>query len=311
MTTKPADGVERREAPPTPPPWYSSHILKCPSAAQVYDRLITVKNVGGHVIPQRVTQRRSVVAGQSKKARNRMLKLLAMIARTDPCAFVTLTSKRLQDDWEESKREFHNFRCSLLHLFPAVCGVWRFAWQQRGAAHYHLLLWGLPSGDDGTGPSEAALSRIWLKATGESGIRAAVEHACDSKLVGDFRGCGFYVALYQGGQSSTEHDEKQSGRTWGIIGRSRLELRSKYSYTLTDYQSQYVRRVLRKHRQRRQALSRGKKSGKGMGPLARASGSFSAFLPVETSTRLFAYVVADVDGKHRAIAVEPAAQLTA
>lgn len=272
----------------------------------MFDRLVTVRTVGGSVVPQTGGGRRAAVTGISKPARNRLLKLLAMVSRTDACAFVTLTTHKNQTNWEESKRDFNRFSTNLRKQFPLVSGVWRFAWQQRGAAHYHLLLWGLPPGDDGTRPSEAALSRIWTKATGEQFDLASLEHAVDSVLVSDFRACGFYLALYQADQPAGD-DERASGRTWGTIQAHRLELRAKVVEELTGFQSQYIRRVLRKFRQRWQALRRGKKSRKGMGPLARASGSFSAFLPVESSSRLVAYVVANVDRKHRAIGVEPVA----
>jgi hypothetical protein len=268
---------------------------------EVFDRLVKSKEIGGTALPSRRTGKRSIVAGITKPARNRLLKTLAMVARTDCCAFVTLTTHFCETEWEESKNDFHRFRNNLQQRYPEVCGVWRFAWQTRGAAHYHLLFWGFGEDESQRVDFEASLHRIWLKATGEQGDAASRKHAVDAVFVHDFRACGFYLALYQSDQTVTNHDEKESGRTWGIIRRSELDLRPKLVFELTDYQAQYVRRVLRNVRRVRQLARTGKRQRKGYGPLARRSGSFSSFLPVEESSRLFAYVVKHVDASNRVV----------
>lgn len=295
-------------APPSP--WYSVHISKSvPYRLQAFDRLLTLKQTGGCATPSRHKRGlRGSVNGLSKPARNRLLKLLGMVGRIDGCAFVTLTSRANQTSWGESKDDLDHFFTRLRQLFSDVCGVWRFAWQSRGSAHYHLLLWGLGEGSDGHGPSEEILSRVWLKIIGESGDKYSEQRAVDSRYVHDFRACGFYLALYQADQRVSEHDSKQSGRTWGILQRSRLQLQPKFVGDFTDYQAQYCRRVLRNIRRRRQFARTGQRQRKGMGPLARRSGSFSAFLPVEETTRLVSYVKRFVDAKNRVVGIESVIQ---
>lgn len=288
MHKAPAGGQEPGEARPCPPPWSSVHILESGYTVSVFDRLAVVKECRPRVTPPRPGLRGSV-AGLSKSSRRRFLKLLAMIGRTDSCLFVTLTTHALRSEWEVSKDDFHKFRDNLQKQCPDVCGVWRFAWQSRGSAHYHLLLWGAGGCGNGDGDCEALLSRIWLKATGELSDAAARKHAVDVRQCFDFRGSGLYLALYQSDQAS-EHDEKESGRQWGVIRRDKLQLLPKLSYQLGDEQALFVRRTLRRLRARWAFSKHGVRLSK-RGPLARSHGSFSSFLPVESAACLFGYVV--------------------
>ncbi len=160
-------------------------------------------------------------------------------------------------------------------------GVWRFG-NARGA-HYHLLLWGFPQGDGGDREFEEAVSRIWLPT-----LRRVRSPRCEGARYGqwlfmhDFRDAGFYVALYQGDQSSTAHD--QSGRTWGVIRPFLLDLRPKFQWDLSAYQAQYVRRVLRNHRRRWVALR--KREGEEYGAFGTLGLFLFRILPVEQAARL-------------------------
>lgn len=227
-----------------------------------------------------------------------------MISRADPCLFVTLTTHKNETDWQISKRQLNRYLSFLRSRWPGVCGVWRFAWQNRGAAHYHLLLWGIVASGEDSDPTTAALRDAWLRATGEQADSAAKRHAVDVVPVGDFRACGFYLALYQVDQGPTDSDARHSGRTWGIVGRPSLSLRPKFSAELNESQQLFVRRTLRRHRRSWRNVNR-KKRRSGPGPLARCGGGFSAFLPVEDTTRLVAWTLENHEHQRVHLHLEP------
>lgn len=306
--TTPGDAA--RVAGCAPGPWYSCHILNSypRNKVSVYDRLLVLKQTGGTAAASKRKTKRGLIEGISKKSRNRLLKVLGMVSRPESCWFTTLTTHENKTDAHESKKDFHRFRVHLAKRFPGACGVWRFAWQSRGAAHYHLLLWGLRDGRSRDFDPSPLLSHLWLQATGEHTDAAAREHAVDCVEVDNFRACGFYLALYQSSQESG-HDDKDSGRTWGIIRRPLLALNAKFEHELSGNQTQFLRRTLRRHRHSWHR-GKGKKGRVRSGPLGRPSGSYSAFLPVEEAERLLGFISKHVEWCERIVELEFPAQRT-
>lgn len=280
---------------PAPPPWYSCHISSNSAyKIDLFDRLVNCNYQGGRAIANKTAPKRSSIAGTSRKARNRLLKLLAMVGRIDPAHFLTLTSQRLQDDPKESKEHLDRLLVRLAYHYPNITGVWRFAWQKRGSAHYHLLLWGLPQ-EDLIG-LHAHIRDLWLKIIGERQSKASRKRAVDLQLAGDFRQCGMYLALYQANQDA-HLDNLHTGRTWGTIHKDRLQLRPKFSFDFAPYQALFVRRTFRRLQQKRKRKAMIEKGTRmsGPGPLARSEGTFSAFMPVEEAIRLCQYVQKHVE----------------
>lgn len=259
-------------------------------AFSLFDRLCTVKETREcTVIPPKNRRKRGLVAGASRASRNRLLKLLSMVGRFDPALFVTLTFHENVTDHATYATAFHAFRDNVAKQYSDLCGVWRLAEQRRGAAHFHLLLWGWGGGEDALESAELRLRRAWLSATDQHGDYAAVRHAVDVRVVSDFRACGFYLALYQSGQA--EHGSGLRGRAWGIIRRDRLALCPIEGGSLSEAQGRRLRRILRTAQRKRRGLSRRSFAAKkGRGPLGRRDGSFSAFLPIEVSTRLLRFL---------------------
>lgn len=87
--------------------------------------------------------RRGVVTGFSDASRNRMLRKLA---RLDPrrITFITLTYPDAMTDDSQAyahlRALFERFR----RRWPQASGIWRKEYQDRGAIHFHLLMFGMP-----------------------------------------------------------------------------------------------------------------------------------------------------------------------
>ena len=102
---------------------------------------------------------RGKITGFSRKARNRLLWLLASLDKaqinpkeilfatlTYPGAYVINKGKEIpvEDiDGKLYKKHLNHFITLLRQKHPNVFGVIRFEWQQRGVGHYHLCLFGL------------------------------------------------------------------------------------------------------------------------------------------------------------------------
>ena len=102
---------------------------------------------------------RGKIRGFSKKARNRLLWLLASLDKaqinpkeilfctlTYPGAYVIDNGKEIpvEDiDGKLYKKHLNHFMTLLRQKHPEVFGVIRFEWQQRAVGHYHLCLFGL------------------------------------------------------------------------------------------------------------------------------------------------------------------------
>lgn len=93
--------------------------------------------------PARAPQR-GQITGFSRKSRRRMLLFLN---RCDFSAtrtsFLTLTFHAIPTI-DDATRSFQKFMKRLRRTFPNAAGIWRKEFQERGAAHYHVLLTNVP-----------------------------------------------------------------------------------------------------------------------------------------------------------------------
>jgi hypothetical protein len=106
--------------------------LKC----QRYERF------GKMMVPKR-----GKIMDFTRKSRQRMQRKLCLIdeGRAGLPAFITLTyPEEYSAEWEVWKKHLNAFSHALVRKWPEVWGVWRLEFQQRGAPHYHFLLWDGP-----------------------------------------------------------------------------------------------------------------------------------------------------------------------
>lgn len=178
----------------------------------------------------------------SRSSRRRLLFMLGSINRKDCTVlplFVTLTyPSSWPDDPKEWKRHLDVFIKRLRRRYPEVCVIWRLEPQQRGAPHYHLLIFGvsfLP---------KQWLSQNWFQVVG-SGDDRHLRAGTQVAQVKSWKGVMSYASKYIGKISAEVADLFGSvGRWWGVYGREFLPIQL-VKMGITSRQFFNLRRILR------------------------------------------------------------------
>lgn len=192
-------------------------------AIEQQGQVVRVVNLTPQFKPARSPAKRGDVNGFSRKSRRRLIDLFnRMDWSMKRCTFITLTFSSIPQP-EAAKAAFKRFLSRLRYHYPDVSGVWRVELQARGAAHYHLLLFGLPF------VKQSVLQDTWTECTGEQ--RSIV----DIRLVKNARHAMSYVSKYVAKlpefpslenapyqQNEPNPQPKWSGRWWGWINEKEL-----------------------------------------------------------------------------------------
>jgi hypothetical protein len=200
---------------------------------------------------------RDRVRGFSRTSRTNLLRRLASINRTAFKAFrgrmifVTLTyPKQFPEDPKLCKRHLKALRKRLQREYGSFAAFWRLGIQQRGAWHFHLLLF--------LGPSIGLIDKLrrfisssWYEVTGkvsEGHLRAGTR----VEVVKRWKQATSYVERYMA-KSDEFPEGLDTGRIWGVWNKDLLPVRwEKVEVSLRD--AFRIRRIYRK-------LSRRKGSG--------------------------------------------------
>jgi hypothetical protein len=221
---------------------------------------------------------RDRVRGFSRASRRNLLRRLASINRSAFRAFrgriifVTLTyPKQYPEDPELCKRHLKALRKRLQREFEPFAAFWRLGIQQRGAWHFHLLLFVGPS----IGPVSDLrrfISSSWHEVTGkvsEGHLRAGTR----VETVKRWKEATSYVERYMA-KPEEFPEGLQTGRIWGIWNPNLLPVRwETVQVSLRD--AFRIRRIYRK-------LAR----KKGNGPLH----SITVFVRHENVLRLLEFL---------------------
>jgi hypothetical protein len=169
-------------------------------------------------IPSRQTQdernmpRRGDVVGFSRKSRKRLFDLLAQIpdkAYSPGVLFVSLT---YPNEFPSEPEIYKPHLEAFIKRFYRKIGketpvLWRLEFQERGAPHFHLLIFGCRRLDI------AWLSRTWYEVV-DSGDEKHLAAGTNVMFVKDLRAILRYVSKYVA-KESPGHNAK-GGRVWGI-----------------------------------------------------------------------------------------------
>jgi hypothetical protein len=159
---------------------------------------------------------RGRVAGFSRKSRKRLLDWLNQVDRKEAsrALFVTLTyPKRYSGDWSDWKRDLDVLIKRMRRKWNKCSIVWRLEYQERGAPHFHLLVFGadfIP---------HRWLARAWYDVV-QSGDPNHLKAGTEVRRVKSFRQVCYYAAKYI--SKVQDAPSRADGRMWGIYGREFL-----------------------------------------------------------------------------------------
>ena len=192
---------------------------------------------------------RDRVRGFSRTSRRNLLRRLASINRgafrafRGRMIFVTLTyPKQYPEDPELCKRHLKALRKRLHREYGSFAAIWRIGIQQRGAWHFHLLLFvGQSIGP--IGKLRRFISSSWYEVTGkvsEGHLRTGTR----VESVNRWNQATSYVERYMA-KPEEFPEGLQTGRIWGVWNEELLPVRwEKVEVSLKD--AFRIRRIYRK-----------------------------------------------------------------
>jgi hypothetical protein len=171
--------------------------------------------------------RRGVVKGFSRGSRRRLMSKIAGVQRDAVLpVFVTLTYPKSFPEPKQSKYHLKLFIQSMKRAFPEVGIIWKLEPQQRGAPHYHLLVWGSTEKN-----LRAWVPTAWFEIAGggdnlhllwHEGKLGKGNRHCTQK-VNSFKGVWAYASKYLGKTFEVAGwDSKAVGRFWAVVNPANI-----------------------------------------------------------------------------------------
>lgn len=197
---------------------------------------------------------RGVCKGFSRGSRTRLMSTIAGVRRDAelPC-FVTLTYPNSFPEPKQSKKHLKAFVMRAKRAFPEVGIIWKLEPQQRGAPHYHLLVWGasqsvlrafVPIAWHEIAGGGDPLHLLWHEGKLSNGNKHCVQK------VRSFKGVWYYASKYLGKTFEVAGwDSLQVGRFWAVVSPAnipfgelcRVEISTKKTHSLMRYQRRYAK----------------------------------------------------------------------
>lgn len=179
--------------------------------------------------------KRGDVTNFSRKSRRRLMILLNRLDYTQTrAAFLTLTFSGIPTP-KEAKRALKQFRMRLARKFPGASAVWRMEFQERGAIHFHLIIFAMPFWP------QRDIQHCWEECTHEEKSIVHINALRSRRKVLYY--ASKYIAKVEKGDSTTSLDlspyqhtqEPESiGRVWGWINYEALPLADKHVIVIAD-----------------------------------------------------------------------------
>lgn len=172
--------------------------------------------------------------------------MLASVRKDNLPFFVTLTYPSEFPSAEQAKRHLDTFIKRLARKFPNVAGVWKLEPQERGAPHFHLLIWGADYLElrifvplawheiAGNGDEKHLLWHL-----GEFGNKPCVQR------IKKQRGVFFYASKYM--SKETSESLEGWGRMWGVFFRERLPFGDVVNVPVTERKAIEFIRYMRRY----------------------------------------------------------------
>jgi len=170
--------------------------------------------------------KRGKIKGFSKQSRHRLMETIAFVKREAELPnFVTLT---YPDDFptvSRAKRDLKIFTQRLQRKYPGAGGIWKLEPQERGAPHYHLMIWGCDTSD----LLQWTVDN-WYQIAGNGDENHYKFHAgllegsepCVQQVY-SWRGVWSYASKYLGKTFEVaEWGSQWTGRFWGTVKRENI-----------------------------------------------------------------------------------------
>jgi len=195
--------------------------------------------------------KRSKVSRFTKGSRRRLMNTIASIERDAELPdFVTLTYPENFPTIEQSKRDLKIFLQRLARKFPQSGCIWKLEPQERGAPHFHMLVWGCE-----TKSLFGWVCDNWYDIAGQGDHYALLflkgllkdSKPCVAK-VRSWRGVWSYASKYLGKTFEVaEWGNKWTGRYWGIAKRDNIPFGKQAKVDLTERQVIQIMRFQRRY----------------------------------------------------------------
>jgi len=201
------------------------------------------------------------LAGWSRSSRNYLNRCLRSIVRGDTHPYMlTLTSQGYSEDTQVYHDQVDHFMISFERRFPDCSIVWRLEFQQRGAPHWHLLIY-LSEGE----PPILHEDKHWIAGTwygivgGDVSVMkygTKLTDATDGEYAAKLKN---YLLAFHHLKDNQVRDDIYTGRYWGIRNKKGLNMGPIAQGTLVYKAFVKLRRIARKlMRQKNKALGRSK-----------------------------------------------------
>lgn len=194
------------------------------------------------------THQRGAIVEFSRKSRKRMLERLACTRNMGKAAFITLTyPASYPDNAAAWKRDLDTFFKRLRRLSATCHAVWRIEPQQRGAPHFHILLF--------NHPSTLLRLRRWVRmawyAVVNSGDEKHLLAGTQTNKVYDRKHAIAYAAKYaakpsEGGRRFVTLDGEvieNVGKHWGVFNAAAADCEAFGCFSLSPYEVIELRRM--------------------------------------------------------------------
>lgn len=185
--------------------------------------------------------KRGIVKNLSRQSRMRLLEKVAMTDNRVKPLFMTLTyPEEFPDPVTAKRKHFKVFIQRMMRNYENMGYLWRMEQQKRGAPHFHVFLWGVPS----EGLVEFCY-KAWYEVTGEICIDHFL-YGCRIEEIRSRNGAMFYVSKYIAKVDDSEFNI-ELGRVWGCGGNipmgqpETIETSKKMTYRMLRLLRRYAR----------------------------------------------------------------------
>ena len=185
--------------------------------------------------------KRGKVNGFSRRSAARMLDLVWKLDRNALPVMVTLT---YPDDWqrftpEQVKIHLDCFIRKFEKRYKRAGFLWKLEFQDRGAPHYHLLIWNAK-------PWHKWVAVVWWKIVG-SGDRDHLNAGTRVEALRSYRGTLSYCGKNYLAKGTTPPPGQAWGRLWGVRRKERLPWAECVEETLPARVGVHLARLMRRY----------------------------------------------------------------